>query len=347
MSNPSDETTTWLGPIPNLSEIDTISDNMAIECPPCFAPHFNSNPVGAVEGMANTETRLLDQYSLGTFLFYCPNLYPSALSRLFFASTLENARSLLFYFFSSANLEFMEIMDAAKLLLSRIAFPIEQERIEAIFDAFADAYLAANVYLDMTPKTVSHIAVSCVVFSIFKTKSQSMELDSFMKLLKKVPVSEAYKKNVYNAVSANPIPIFVTFASSVQEPDYTKTGFLKKLGGSFKGKTKRFFAIEEFSLRYYKDSNRKHLIGEVELEGIVAELVRATGKKETDRMMIRRLDGGQIGLKILKDGTRKKSNHKKYEAFAEDNDTLMSWISACNFVSFWSILQKITESDTV
>ena len=64
-------------------------------------------------------------------------------------------------------------------------------------------------------------------------------------------------------------------------------------------------------------------------------------------MMIRRLDGGQIGLKILKDGTRKKSNHKKYEAFAEDNDTLMSWISACNFVSFWSILQKITESDTV
>lgn len=347
MASTAEETTTWLGKAPPLSAVDKITDIVSVACPPCFAPHFNSDPVAAVQGMSNTEPKLLDHYSLGPFLFYCEGLYPSALSRFFFSSTLENARSLLFYFFSSANLEYMEIMDAARLLLSRIAFPIEQKRIEVIFDAFADAYLAANVYLGMAPKTVSHIAVSCVVFSIFKRKKECMELAEFMKLLTKVNVSDQYKKNIYSKVSEKPIPIFFTFAPSVQEPNYTKTGFLKKLGGSFKGKTKRYFVIEEFSLRYYKDANRKHLIGEVELEGIVAELVRATGKKETDRLMIRRLDGGQIGSKIAKDGTRKKSNHKKYEAFAEDNTTLMSWISACNFVSFWSILHKIAESDTV
>ncbi|OHT02190.1 hypothetical protein TRFO_30815 [Tritrichomonas foetus] len=339
---------TWLGKAPDLTENDIQIDCVTHFYPENFAFRFNEDPIKEISKIIKENKDLNDSRNLGNFLFMCPELYARSITKFIFSNKDEISKSLLYFFFSSANLEYRTIHEASRLLLSRIAFPNNQIQISIIFDAFAAAYHSMNTYSEITTKEIAQVAVSCVVFSIFKSKTDILSQNEYIKILDNVKMQEGLKKDIYECLKAKPIPIFFMFASSLDEPNYSKSGYLKKIGGAIKGKTKRWFLIDnsKFTLKYYKDETKKQILGEVELAGSVTTYVSTT-KKDQEHLVIKKLNGGPIGFKISKDGHPKRSNHTEYIAYGNDTETLKSWVSACNFVSFWSILNEFTKKRKV
>ena len=337
MSSPAlGQTTTWLGSPPPLSETDMDVLSSTFEYSDTFAAQFNIDPGHAIKALLSRQSELNDQLTIGRYLFYCPGLYPQALYRFFFEHKLDDPDAVLFFYFSAANLEFMDIPSAARLLLSRFALPLDEKCLRSVFDAFARAYVAANEFIHFNVSTVAQVAIACVMASIHES-----EPSDIMDLLSNIDITDAYKQQICKFIKANPIPIFLTFISTTEKLIFSKSGNLKKMGGTFTGKTKRFFVVDGKIMQYFKDEKKKQVLGEVDLSEVSAELIRATNKKETDHILIRRIDGSVMaGVKIGKDGTRKKKTYKKYEMFADDTQTLASWINLFNTISLWSILEK-------
>ena len=328
---------TWLGPAPPVNEIDTDILTPQHEYSELFATQFNEDPCQTMKTVLAQRKELSDQFTIGDYLFHCPGLNPVMLYRFFFENDMENAQLLLYFYFSAASLEFMDIPDALRMLIPRVALPLDEEKMAAIFYAFARAYLTANEWCNIGVDCLMRTTVACVMCSL-----QSLEESKFVHLLSKVPVPDILKKHIYEKISVKPIPIFLTFASTIRKPEFAKSGMLKKMRGSFSGKTKRFFVVDEEGLKYYKDEKKKQVLGEMDISCVIAELVRAASKKETDHLLIRRLDGNPMsGAKIGKDGAKKKCSHKKYEVFAEDAKSLDSWIALFNTYSFGTMLLKL------
>ena len=334
---------TWLGPAPPVTEIDTDLLSSQHEYSDVFALQFNEDPCQTMKTFLAQRKELSDQFTIGYYLFHCPGLNPAMLYRFFFENDMENAPLLLYFYFSAASLEFMDLADAIRMLIPRIALPLDEQKVSAIFYAFARAYLTANEWCNISDDFVMRTAVACVMCSL-----QGLEESKFMHILSKVPVPEIFKKHIYEKISLKPIPIFLTFTSTIHKPEFTKCGMLKKMRGSFSGKTKRFFVVDEDGLKYYKDEKKKQVLGEVDISCVLAELIRAASKKETDHILIRRLDGNAMaGAKIGKDGAKKKCSHKKYEVFAEDTKSLESWITLFNTYSFGTMLLKLATAPPV
>jgi len=329
--------TTWLGPAPEIPEYCIPLDKPDFSLPEDFAREFNMDPNKAVEQhLANRDISFIAHV-----LFYCPGIYPSSLTKFVFSK--ENySHTFLVHYFSSITLDFLDITQAVKFLLSRIAFPNRTSYIGIIFKAFADAYTIGNPSCGFSYSDVNRIAIAAILFSIRQRKDSSLPQADFEAFLAPTALDADFKVKFYNELKTQAVPIFFDFASSNCEPNYSKKGYLKKVGGMFKltGKKQRFFIIDGFILKYFKDESMTQQMGEVELRDSVSTFVPPE-KKDPEHLLIKRFDGGPIGAKVVK-GVKKGGHHTEYVAYGNEED-LKSWVSACNFVSFWSILDKFLQ----
>ncbi|KAH0795559.1 hypothetical protein GPJ56_000438 [Histomonas meleagridis] len=341
-NNEDPQTTTWIGGAPEFQEIDYPYALKRFDYPPDFAKKFNQSPATAITEIQETMKQLKEESNLGPFLMHCPGIYPRALAHYVFSSP-STSHTLLYYYFDSVNIEYMSIPKAARLLLSRIAFPINQKHLAVLFDSFADVYSTANPYLVISRKDIAQITVACIVFSIFYRKTKVLPMAEFLSFIKGVKLPDGYKEKIYYELKDNPIPVFFGFSVSLEEPNYNKSGILKReTGGVFKGKfSKRFYIIDHFNLKYFKDETVSELIGQVELDGSYTQFFPAN-KKEPPHIVIRKLNGGPVGYVYTKDMEKKRIKDTEHVVYDNDVENLISWTCALNYVSFWSILDEFT-----
>jgi len=328
----------WRGqPVP-FSENETPLDLMTLNYPEGFVELFNLKPEEAIASAKKGQTALDNSFYLGPYLFHCPGLSPVAISNFIFQN-MAQSRSLLFYYFSSINLDYMSIVDACRFLFSRVAFSDNTDRLMVIFESFASAYILANPYINLSSEDLIRIGMAAVLASGFRTNKSAMPDEEFLSILENVKLQTSCKLKIIKSINQEPIPLFFSFTHFSQDPDYTKNGNLKKIGGMFKTKKDRYFLIEGYILKYYNDHSKKEQIGELDIEGTVSSYLPAD-KKEGERLVIKRKDGGAIGYKISK-GVRKKSNHTEYIAYGNDTYDLLCWINTLNLVAFWKTLKNL------
>ena len=329
----------WNGRAPILTSKEIPLDLQKYEYSSRFSDDFHVDSVKALNDAKQKYPELENSYSLGPYLFYAPDITPLDLTNFIFSS-IQQSRSLLFYFFSSITLDYMSILDACRFLLSRIAFPHNIEQINIIFESFVAAYSLANPYISIPTDQMIHIAKSAVLLSGYCCKSSKMAIEEFLSTLQIVKLPEASKRKMYDSINDSPIPLFFTFTHFDEDPDYNKSGLLKKVGGFFHTKKERFFIIEKYVLKYFNDKTKKSQIGELDIEGTISECLPGD-KKDAERLLIKNIDGSNIGYKIKK-GSRKKSNHKEYIAYGNDSKELEGWIHTLNLVAFWKTFYNIT-----
>jgi hypothetical protein len=335
------ELTTWLGKAPQLTDRDMPVDFSPRSAPADFAANFNSSPLHATNDLRARFPELSDVFNLGPFLFHCRGLWPRAMSCFVFDPRCpDRPGSILHYFFRAVNIEFISLPEAARILLSHIALPDDGEHLCAVIRSFADAYLASNGYVNMPIEAICSMTRATIVHAIHKRADDSLPVATFLKpWLSGITAPGDFKRRLYDACERNPIPIFFTFASSVEVPNLHRAGFMYKVGSSITRKKKRWFAIEGFRLRYYNDPKMTQPMGEADLAETVTEIVKPTAKKDTDHIVLRKRDGSTFGTKFAKGG--KKKNHRAdFTLYGKDTQTLQAWAASCNIVAFVCELLK-------
>jgi hypothetical protein len=334
--------TTWLGKAPQLGELDVPLDYSQLDAPPTFASKFNNNPWQAVTDIRAQVPELCDVFNLGPFLFNCPGIWPRAVTRFVFRPQCpEQPRCFLHYFFRSANIEYLSISEAAKILLSRIALPNNIEHVSVIIRAFSEAYRAANQYINLSPDAVFSITRAAIVHALHNRHDESLPINTFLNpWLSDVQASDDFKRQLYEGCERHPIPLFFTFTSCVEVPNLHRSGFLYKVGSSITGKKKRWFVIEGFNLRYYKDPKAREPKGEASLGGTVTQIAKPAHKKDAMHLVLKRKDGEIFGHKYA-NGGKKKNNRTDFQLYGKDAQTLQVWATSCNVVSFlYELLQQ-------
>ena len=336
------QTTTWLGKAPDFQDIDMFVNYQKFDYSPTFVEEFNKSPINAIHDLMCSQKEFKDYKNLGPYLMHAKGIYPRALTHYIFCEANmkgNHVSSILYYYFGSVNIEYMSIPAAARLLLSRIAFPNNHNQLEILFNAFATVYSEANPYMELSVIDISQIATACIAFSMFCRKTDVLSQEVFLSFIKTVKMEDIFKKQIYEQIKENPIPIFFLFSTSLQEPNYNKQGYLSVPCQTkmFKGKVTRHYYIidhQRYNLKYFKDENKSSLIGEIELKGSYTQILNSD-KKNPQRLVIRKVDGGTIGYTYSKDLSKKPSDATEHVAFDNDPDVLISWTCALNYVSFW------------
>ncbi|KAH0786958.1 hypothetical protein GPJ56_008956 [Histomonas meleagridis] len=311
--------TSWLGDVPKIPEEFKAFANFN-EIYPEFSKQFNLDPEKA-------KLRLLSQkssskaHSFASYLCFCSDLYPVKLYQSIFINE-SSAKMLLYDFFSSINLEYTTIYQAAYLLLSRIAFPNNFNQIKLIFDTLAYAYHTANPYYAIDTTQISKVFASCVLYSVYRIGANQMYYETFKEYISDVGLSDETKKSIFDQISEIPIPIFLTFRLTSDQPMIDHSGYLRK-SGSVRA-TKRYYKIDNLKMLVY---DKKKLVKEFELAGCIARYIEQ-GPHEQRHIEIKTSDGKLIELK-----SGKKSEKEKEE--------LTSWVDDINFVAFVGLLNKI------
>lgn len=329
--------TSWNGKTPEISEDYIPFDLPEFKYPQNFAEKFNADPNSAFNSALKDNTLLSSASYAAQYLFHCKGIYATSITKFIFDSNFsENIHSFLFFFFSSITLDFMKFTEAAYYCLSHIALSENIQNNDMIFSAFADAYLTANSWVKFDTVAAARMVKACMFLSGQNNGSEtSLTLEQFQKLFNGVQISEEITSQIYESICRTPIPLFFTFVHFQNAPDYGKSGMLKKKGGIFKSMKNRFFTIEGYILKYYHDNTKKEQIGEIDIGGTTSSYVEKQ-KKDEAHLLIKNKDGGPIGYKISKkEGTRKKSNHIDYCAYANSSEEINSWASILNLVSFW------------
>lgn len=262
-------------------------------------------------------------------------------------------RSILFHYYSSMNMELMSINDAAYYLLPRIAFPKEFEQISAIFEMFGSAYSEKNQYQKLSADDAAQIGAAVCMLSMFCNTNcpDDISFENFSTLLSNIDLPNAWKQSIYNKIKHKPIPIFLEAVNMMEKPNYRKSGVLKKPSGL---KVKRFFSISIkinfsnsrkkndsfYSLKYYKDDSLSQFRGIFDLSKSVATFIQASNKRDQDKLIIRKIDGGPIFYKVGKDHQPKWSNKTQISLYENERNSLHSWASNINYISFLSQLDS-------
>ncbi|EAY20426.1 hypothetical protein TVAG_110380 [Trichomonas vaginalis G3] len=330
------EIQSWNGGVPEVEEELIPIDIPKFKHLKGFASNFNKNPLEMVKKSIEVNNNLDDASALGPFLFYNEGVSPIAMTKLVFGPDFPfDVRTFLFYFFSSISHEYTILSKSTYYCLSRIAFPDNPQQIQIIFDCFASAYCTCNPEYNYDLASVIAMAKTLLIASGYNIPNGKLPLPRFLDLCKYSNIPDNHKMKLYDEINKKPIPIFFTFTHFSSPPEYEKKGMLKKIGGLFKTKKDRCFAIDGFVLKYYNNNTMRDLIGELDIPGTISSFIPAT-KKEPDYLLIRRKDGGSLGYKISKEGVRKKSNHDDYIAYAEKED-ILSWANTLNLISFWQL----------
>lgn len=318
----------WLGDLPPIPQESRPVTDFNFEFLPNFANMFNEDPIGAEQYLMSKNNIFENPYYLGAYLCYCPNLNPTPLQTAIFANP-RLSRTLLYYFYSSINLEFVSLYDAGYLLLSRLSFPNNLEQLRLIFDVIADVYVSQNPYFKLPKEQVSMVFVVFVLFSVYHNGKDMMPYSHFAQYLHMVlGLSDKQKRELYDSMVKKPIPLFLTFRLTCERPKFDKSGELRRTG-SILSKKKRTYRINGFKLQSY-DTSKNTLIDELQLRGIIAEFVHAPNSK-SGHITLKNQDGSLLNYKL------KNKNRESSQA----NYELCSWADDINFISFVSLLHYI------
>ena len=338
------EERSWNGTTPTIS-----SEYLPISVPKfnfssSFVNNFNKNPLDTFKKEIENNQKIKEAEYAAQYLFYCYGLQKSALMNFIFSNNIYfKPENFLFLYFSCICMEYISLTDSLYLCLSRIAFPNDKEQLNIIFNSFARCYQMSNPYLKLSLEDIILISkVAIIVSGYHISNNNNYPNDKFMQLLKRVEISDQQKNYFYEKITKKPIPLFFTFGEYTEAPNYKKKGMLKKIGGFFKSKKDRMFAIDDFVLKYYHDKSMKEEIGEIDIGGTISSYEPPT-KKTPDYLIIKNKDNTPIGFKISKEGQRKKSNHMDYIAYGDSSNDLKEWAKTLNILSFWKIMFEIIE----
>lgn len=330
----------WNGAVPDVPEIFIPLDLPKFNYPNDYANNFNKDPFGMLTIAMATDSNIVHLANLGPYLFYCKGIYPSTMSKLIFGQQFPfESRSFLYFYFSSINHEYMKLSDSIYYCLSRIAFPDNKEKLQLIIDIFASVFKTCNPTLEFDLPTLSGLIKAIIIQSGMAVPSKKYPKSKFMEITDKLNIKKEYRERIFNDVDKRPVPVFFTFTHFNSPPEYEKKGMLKKIGGLFKTKKDRCFAIEGFVLKYYHDNTMKDQIGELDIPGTVSSYQPAQ-KKDPEHLLIRKIGGGSLGYKISKEGIRKKSNHSDYVAYSDRAD-ITSWANNLNLIAFWQAVYEL------
>ncbi|OHT03284.1 hypothetical protein TRFO_29376 [Tritrichomonas foetus] len=336
----SPDSSSWIGKPPPLSSNEILINLPKFTYPPNFVQDFQSNPSQTISNLQSNNpdySQLANDCYLSKFLFYCPDISFNSITN-FFISRPKNTKSLFFFYFCSINLDYLDIADAARFVLSRISFPENPTIIKLIFEAFADAYCSSNQYITVSASDVANMARAAILYSMKKQGTESMSKDEFTNLICNIPASKDAKNSFYESIRRSPIPLFFTFLNPKIEPEMKKVGHLTKVGGIFKKKSKVLFSLIQSEIQYFKDTGSKEPAGGIEIENTITTYV-PQAQKEQAHMVIRRIDGAPFGYSLSK-GQKKPSKKTQHSLFAKNEQELTSWISMLNYVAVYTTLYK-------
>ncbi|KAH0792915.1 hypothetical protein GPJ56_003179 [Histomonas meleagridis] len=319
----------WLGILPQIPKEYKSTEMFDFEYQEDFPLQFNEEPINSEQMLLSKNPKFENPFYLGAYLCFCPGLYPKRLYTAIFANS-RLSRTLLFYFYSAVNLEFVSIYEAAYLLLSRIAFPNDLENLRTMFEAASDAYHTANPYCQLSRNEIFRLFIVFILFSTAHLRSGIMSFQEFSDYLSNVQITSNEKQKLYKQLCDNPIPLFLTFRLTCDEPDSSRSGFLKKTGNIL-SKKKRFYMIDKFKLLAY-DASKKNLLEEIPLEGVQAEYIDQASNKRY--LSLRLPEGHDVGYKL------KNANTNKDASLSMDL-CLFSWAEDINYVSFLALLHRL------
>ena len=340
----SDPFSNWIGSPTFFSPTDVPPDHVNMHAPPNFYSAFNLNPVTAVESLLRNQNNsfLENSFSLGPFLFYCNGLTPTAITT-FFVSQPNNMRSHYFFFFSSLQLDYVNFVDAMRILLPKVAFSENPVHVQAIVKSFAAAYYTFNQYIPETREDLEIMTYAAILFSMSIRQNYIMPLDEFLKLTKNAQSSNETKRSFYESIKAKPIPIIFTFGAFQTEPNDHKTGSLKKLAGVFRKKSKKFYIINKNELQSYKDQQLKEAAGGIEILNTQTTFVPPNGK-DPGHLVIKRFDGKEFGYSFKKNGKKMRKN-TDYQFYGTSDEDTKQWCELLNFNSLYITLTQLTGSN--
>lgn len=335
----------WIGKPPVLQEADIPCDWVGDKYPLNFAKDFNLNPKDTISLLKQSGKyeSLENSSRIGPFLFFCHNLSPVAIT-YYFISNQREMQSMYYFFFNSPILDYMNIHDAARMLISRVALPNDIKIIQIILKSFANAYYSANQYISESIDDISKLALAAIIFSL-STRSKNnclLSQDQFLALIDSVKSSKSFKINLYNTLKNNPIPIFFTFASFDKEPNDQKNGQLKHVGGIFKKKSNLYYKINNNELQSYRDQELTDFHGGIELTGTFIQFIPSNSKEQA-LFTIKRFDNQPFGYKIKK-SQRKQRKKNIYMFTGVSEEDTKQWSDLLQFCMFYSDLVNYAKS---
>jgi hypothetical protein len=336
------EEASWFGRPPPLRSVDTPLSVPKSQYSATFATDFNGTGPKAIE-RAVTEKKIpsAEPHHVSPYLFYCEGIRPAAISQYFFLKPSE-AQTLFYYYFSAANIDYLALPDALRLLLSRVAYPEDRQSLFAIFCAFSDVYCESNQFISETRDEIRKLAIASVVVSMSKRKANAdcLPQPRFMALVEQVRCPDEYKVFLYESLREKPIVLFFTALHFQNDPETVKKGVLTSTGGLFK-KKKLFCVLSDPSLKVYKDQQCSDQSEEIPLYNVTVRFLPAKDK-EPAKVVIASKDGLPLGSSFQK-GVRRPAKKALYEFSGSKDDTeLRMWVDNLNFCAFYINLVQMT-----
>jgi hypothetical protein len=274
-------------------------------------------------------------------LLYTAGIRPAAITQYFFMKPTE-AQTLFYHFFSSANIDYMPLPEAFRLLLSRVAYPEDSKSLFVIFCAFADAYCEANQYIAETPEEICKLAIAAVVLSMTKRTNDCLSQARFMQLVEQVRCPNEYKVYLYDNLRAKPIVLYFTSIHFPNEPENVKKGTMTRTHG-FLNKKKLYCVLSDQTLKIYKDQNCTDQSEEVTLHNVNIKFVGAK-EKELAKIVITSKDKTPFGSSFQK-GQRRPGKKSQYEfSGPKDEAELKQWADLLNFWALHVDLIQMTNT---
>jgi hypothetical protein len=324
----------WFGKPPALRPVDVPLSRGKIHYSANFATAFNSTGEVAIRAAISDKSLLsIEPHYVSPFLFFCEGIRPAAISQYFFQNPTE-AQTLFYYYFASANLDYMTLTDALRVLLSRVALPDEEESLLEILCAFADAYYESNQYTSKTREEICKLAIASIVLSMSKRKGSSEVLSQarFLTLVEQVHCTDEYKLYLYKSLRKKPIVIYFMSMHFSTDPETVKKGILTKTHGLF-NKKKLYCVLSEQIFKIYNDQVCSDQSEEIPLHNVTVKFVPAKDK-EPAKMIITSKDGLPFGSSFQKN-LRRPAKKSVYEfSGSKDDMELKTWVDNLNFAAF-------------
>ena len=324
---------------PELKSSDFPINLINFQYPPNFVSNFKSNPINEIQKLKEIDeySFLSHDFNLCRFLFYCPGISYHSITD-FFLSDIKTAPSLFYFYFSSFNLDYMDFMDSARMLLSRVAFPEKVDLICIIIHAFVNAYCNANQYMNKKKKVLVNILRAILLFSMKKYGNIAMPEQEFLNFLNNTHISNEEKSAILKNITKAPIPLFFTFLGEDALPNMQMTGFLSKNENKLSNKHDYFCTLLQYQLHYYKSKDLSELAGVIPIENTIVTFVPKE-KKTKAHLVIKRVDGTPFGYSLKKD-KKKMSTKTQHIFFASSEEEIKSWTDSLNYASIYSSIYK-------
>jgi hypothetical protein len=318
--------TTWLGEPPPLTSVTAQTPY-----PPNFASDFNSYGPKAIERVVAAKLiPSTEPHFVAPFLLYADGVRQAAITQYFFLNPAE-AQSLIYSYFSAANVDYLSLPGALRLLLSRVALPEDSKRLFAIFGAVAEVYYESNQYICESRDEILKLTIACVILSMSKRKSNILLEKRFRKLVEQVRCPDDYKLILYDSVRKAPIPLYFTAIHFQTDPDPVKRGMMLRIRKRF-GKEKVYWMMSDISLNIYKDNQYIVLLEEIPLYNTTIQLTAAKDKDRA-KILIANRDGLPLGSSFKK-GVRSPAKKSLYE-FTGPKEKAELWMGYLNFTALY------------